>query len=505
MFIVFKRKWWLLTIFLVTIFSALFYLFILREDLYQATAKVLVKLGQEQAVPTTVLGDRPNIIANRIQDVNSEVDILNSAQLLEGIVERLGLDKPSAPPPRPTSFISGLRYDVKQGIKSVKTWYKDTLITLGVREALPPRDAARWMLERGVKVEAKAASNVIAVHLIYPGREEARFILNKILDSYLEFRLKIFQDASAVEFFTEQRRQSLDELTRAQDELHQFERRHGITNFAEQKSVLLRQIAQAQTDTRHAKIELDEAESKVGRLDKELAKPNPDFAAIGQFSPNSFPANLQQEMAALQRQREQLRMVELDDSVRIENNRDQFKALMALTATHLRSVLTEKEHVYESQKTVLVELEASLRDLHDTEVVWQSLVRDAKISEQDYLFNQDKLQEASAIVALGRKQVGGVSVIQRAVNPLLPVGVSKSILLALALVFGVLAAGSWAVLAEFFDHGVYTSEAIEKHLHAPVVTVVPVHKRLDYWRRHPRNVDLILESATDVERARGDH
>ena len=79
--VVFRRKWSVLAVFVVTILSALIYLFLIKDELYELEAKILIKIGREQAPPTTLVGERPLIMGYRHQDVNSEVDILRSTDL----------------------------------------------------------------------------------------------------------------------------------------------------------------------------------------------------------------------------------------------------------------------------------------------------------------------------------------------------------------------------------------------------------------------------------------
>ena len=92
--ILFRRKWSILFVFLTGVFAAVVWLWVVRDDMYDLTAKVLVKIGYEQASSNTILRDRPvSVIGNREQDVNSEIDILQNTELLGRVIDRLGLDR----------------------------------------------------------------------------------------------------------------------------------------------------------------------------------------------------------------------------------------------------------------------------------------------------------------------------------------------------------------------------------------------------------------------------
>src|SRR5947209_10298425 len=98
--VLFRRKWSIAFIVFAGIFATVIWLWVVRDDTYELTAKVLVKIGYEQAPSNTILTDRPtNVVGQHAQDVNSEIDILQNTELLGRVVTRLGLDRPSPPEP----------------------------------------------------------------------------------------------------------------------------------------------------------------------------------------------------------------------------------------------------------------------------------------------------------------------------------------------------------------------------------------------------------------------
>src|SRR6266571_5926324 len=157
--IAFKRKWSILTILLVAGLSAVVWLWVVRQDLYTASAKVLVKLGQEQVPPATVMTGLPQVVGYRYQEVNSEVDILQNQDLVARVVDELGLDKPSPPPPIPAEGFGRYRYLAKMYIQEVQTWFEDLLVRYGLRIKLTPREAVLYALSTGLDVHAQKDSN----------------------------------------------------------------------------------------------------------------------------------------------------------------------------------------------------------------------------------------------------------------------------------------------------------------------------------------------------------
>ena len=96
--IVFKRKWSLLAIFAATMAAFFVWLFVIHDDLYEVDAKVLVKIGREQAAPPSVMGASPLLVAYRSQDINSELEIFQSGDSIAEVVDELHLDQPVVQP-----------------------------------------------------------------------------------------------------------------------------------------------------------------------------------------------------------------------------------------------------------------------------------------------------------------------------------------------------------------------------------------------------------------------
>ncbi|MBI4719043.1 MAG: hypothetical protein HY763_14655 [Planctomycetes bacterium] len=485
-FIFFKRKWSILAILLVTAVSALVWIVIIRDNIFEATAKVLVKIGHEQAMPPTVLGERPMmIVGQRYQDVNSEVEILTSNDLLGRLVDELGLDKPGPEQPVPPQLIAKIRYYAKRYVKIITEWKDEVLIKLGFRLRLTPREKAIAMLQAGLLVTPQKDSNVLVVRLFLPAREYLSAIVNKLVDLYREFRLSLFLDTSVQGFFESQVKRGGEELEAAERRLHEFESQWDIRAVENQKEVLLRQIGEARVGLTGAELALSLASAKVERLPQRLDEEKPDFAALGAFEGDSFPGKLMIKLADLQEQLELLRTAPVANSELIRANRAQAQLLLEMIASNLRADRSEKELAFRRHQTLLEDLTARLDALHAREMTWRGLKREVQVLEGSHLYYQTKLQEASATTAMEQQKVGNVEILEHGIDPFKPAGTRKITLLGMALAFGLLAALAWVAVLEFFDHAVYDSKRVESRLGVPVLAVVPVVRPLSgrIWSR----------------------
>lgn len=493
--VLFRRKWAILGILAGTLVAALFYLLVIREDLYVVTASLLVKLGPEQALPSTILGLPPAVTGQRVQDVNSEAQILLSQELIGQVVDALRLDLPGPVAPPPAGLLPRVRYELKAWSRRLKEALNEALIRAGFRERLSPRETAIYYLQRGLTAEAERDSNIVVVSLAVPFRKEGSVILNTLLERYLRFRLGLFRDAAAVPFFQSELEGAEVALRGAEADLRKFEVEGDITAIEKEKELVLSDIALAQRRRDEARIAHDVLADKMRRLDEERRRDEPDFASLGGFEQDSFPARLLVQLAELQRQREQLRMTDLEDGVRIQNNRRQSASLLALLGSNLRSRLDESRSELAQRETDLATREARLAQLNEREMGWTDRRRKVKALEETFLRYRQKLEEASASAALSEQHIGNVVVVQRASDALVPAGMRKLTMLEIALVAALLLAFAWVSLAEFFDDRVYDAPSLEARLDAPVTGVIPLARSPAIQTEAYRTTALLLATA----------
>lgn len=472
-FILFKRRTALLTLIAAGLGAALVWLLMIRDPAYEVTAKVLVKIGAELANPATMLDRPPTTVSYFSQDVNSEIDILQSSAVIAQVVDFFKMDQPSVPVP-PEGVLPRIRYELKRVVQGAKDLFDRFLIAIGLREAISKREFAIMQLQQGLVVEVQHESNVLVAKLVLPQREGSGLVLNKLLDFYQDFRRHAFRDAGAVAFFEQRATESEAKLRAAEEELARFEAGHEIVLIEKQKEVLLGRIATAEAALADEQTALQEASEKVARFGEATRKSPPDFGALGEFEQDSFPSKIMLNLAELQREREQLRLHELEGGVRTGNNRQQFDTLLGVLGSNLRSVQAERRAVRDGRSRELARLEKELDALHDEERAWNDLTRRVRTLESSYLFDRKKLDEVVASAEIDARRVGNVAVIQPAMDAVVPAGMRKMTLLVLAGLATLLAALAWVAVAEFFDHRFYSAGALERHLGVPVVATFPL-------------------------------
>ena len=474
--VLFKRKWSIAVIVLTTMLGAAFWLFVMRDEVYSVSARVLVKLGREQAPPPSVMGAAPMVIAYRTQDLNSEIEIFRNLEMIGRVVDKYHLDRP-LPDPTPRTFFERVKLLKKQITRAVKDTYEEALIRLGFRERLSPREKTIFGLALGLSVKPQKDSNVFEAELSLPYRTGSAEILNALVDEYLNYRQEVYKSQEAA-FFKAEVDSAANKLQSADATAQKFEQESGITSLQKQESVLLENMASANAAWKEADATRQEFEGRIGRLEEELARDEPNFARIAQFGREGFQQNVINQLAELQRDRERLRMTELDSGDKIQNNRAQYHALVTMLAGNLRTSYAEVAQQTEVRRKAFEDLRAQLNQLRDNETQWTQLKRKQRDYEEDYLMFRKKLEEARANAGMELLRISNVSVIERASDPLMPSGMRKTTILGLALLSALLTALMWVTVAEFFDYRVYRVEELERIVPVPVLAAIPAGVRL---------------------------
>jgi len=474
--ILFRRLKGMTVIFSLAMVIALIWIFFVRGEIYEATSKILVRVGYEQATSVTVMNRQTPVIGYRHQDVATEVHILSSTDVLASVVDRLDLTKMEKEP-RPPGFFKGIIYDVKQAWATVNESFNDALIWVGLRKRMNPREVIIDTLGKSLLVGSGQESNVLVAMLRMPSREGVAVVLNEILKEYLDARMSFFREDAAISLFRSKMDQTLEALRKVETEIKQLEAQHNIVNYSVQEKLLLEREKQLEAQLKDDRQELKSLNDKLDTLKAIRESDNVSFASLGAFPQRSFAANLMSELAKIEGDRIRLKMAAGGGNQRsIDENNQRFEKTLQLLRSNIESTTAEKRSVVKAREATLKETRKDLDALHDQKTVWQDLLRRSELLESDYKLYRVELEEASATSSMQNENISNVKIIQHPLNPIRPAGIRKLYLITIAAVLSAFFAIVWASLAEFFDHRVYSADQMAKHLGVPVAGVIPRFK-----------------------------
>lgn len=439
---------------LVGIIAALFW-----PRQYESQAKILV--ARERADPPVTASESPQIgprDAITREELNSEVELILSQDLLRQVTKSLGLAKPA---------------------------------------------------KAGLNVEVLPRTNIISVTYRSPSRELSRRVVDTLVGLYLEKHAAAHSVAGQFEFFDQQVARYKKQLDDAEAALVAFTNgQDGTVTPGIQRDNLLHRGDEfrAMLDQTHSL--LAETQARIHTLQAEADRTPARVAT--QLKSADNPQLMQDMMGTLlklQLKRTELltkyqpgyRLVqEVDDEIAKTQ-----RAIAAAENSPVRDQTTDVNPVHLWIDSELAKAKADLPSLNSRagslarsiedynrkaqsmdalQLQYQDLQRNATTAEQDYLLYEKKREEARIINALDQRRILDVGVIQPATEPDLPTHTTP-FYLAIVFLSAVAATAGMVFVLERADYTFRSPRALERLTRISVLATVPAEFRLDLARR----------------------
>lgn len=458
----------------VTVLLAAFAVAVFSKSEYEAEAKILVEQTRQDPIVTssTTESAAPNDIGELTEEnVNSEVDLLESNDVLEKVVVACGLDKVESRP-----------------------WY---------RRLIPePRDQniriARAVANLGesLHVEPVKKSNLIAVSYRSNDPILASRVLNALSGFYLEKHVAVHRPPGAYEFFQKETIRFRTEMNADNQKLLEFNQKQSVVAPEVEKANVLQQLAQFESTQEQTNASIAETQNRIRALKEQLAA-TPRRQTTQIKTSSVLLEQLQAHLFDLEQQRLTL-LSKFEPTYRpVQELEKAIASTRAAVSDAEKSPLTEQttdgDPTYTWLASDLAKSTADLatlqaravaterivdryqeraHQLDEKSLAEQNLLRSAKLAEDGYLANERKEEEARMSDALDQHQIVNVAIAEAATIPYLPVTGRLTPLLwgvPLALLFSFLGA-FWA---DRWDHSFRTPEEVEFNLQIPVLAAMP--------------------------------
>jgi len=470
---------------------------------YEASAKVLIKFGRDVTSPrwSVPSSDTPALAITK-PDINSEAQLIKSYTLVDQIVTDLNLHNLPEPPP-PPDLLKRIKFEMRR----VYTFVRDTLdeiqIRLAFKERLTKKEKITIEIIQGLDVVPVKDSSVIEVKLKTRFKEGSGFLVNTLLELYRERQLGMQMNPGVAEFFRRQGREYQQKLIDTEQALSELKTKDQLAALDEQTSLTLKQAIDVEFAVRQSETILEETRAKVALLQQQLQR-EPETELLQKVDERNGQLDwLDEKRAALMLDRERLAGKYQPDQVQITDLDRQIASLATLregadgrvqrsqtigesqTRAGLRRQLLEASQLVSSTEAKLASQRATaagyrnrLQTLAAAESPYNRLVRDIGLYEEGYRRSERYAEEVAAAEALNNRGITSITVLDPAVDPIVPGGMRKIYLIAGALAVGLVLAVGIAFGAEALDSAVKRSEQLERALQRPVLATIPRVKRV---------------------------
>lgn len=449
---------------------------------YQAQVKILVK--RERADP--VVNPDPNtqlaMPSLTEEDLNSEVELLKSRDLLEKVVAASGLDVQATP-----SFLGSVLAAI-EGRPGEQVPAGQLRTLRAVRS-----------LEKSLDVQPLKKTKLIIVSYESPDPQLSAKVLQTLARLYLEKHVAVHRVPGALDFFQNQTEQYRQKLLQAQQQLAGFGRDNGVIAASMEKEIAIRKLNDFEGDLEKTRATIAETEQRIRALE-ELEASTPERLTT-QVRALDNPVLLQQLKSTvldLEMKRSELlskfapdyRPVK-DIEVQIGQARE---ALVREENKPLHEETTDRNATHEWIKGELAKARAELtalraqagaasqivdlyrsqaRQLNQTEIVQQDLLRSAKLAEDNFLLYSRKQEEARIQDALDERRIINVSIAEEPTVPALPSSPHRALNLALGGFLACFVSIGLGYTADYLDSTFRTPKEVEVFLNTQVLASLP--------------------------------
>jgi len=435
---------------------------------YESSMKILVRRQRTDVIVTSSASEPSQQFNDQVseQDLNSEVELLNSKDLLRKVVVTTGL-----------SGKTGALNDRDSEVRIAK---------------------AVRALSKDLKIEPLHKSNVISVSYESRDPEMSAKVLSALATAYMEKHLEVHRSTGEFKFFDQQMRQYQQGLDQAQAKLTDFTKSTGVVSADLERDSALREANEFDAAARQARTTLLETQQRISMLENQLQSMKPRMVTVVRTVDNSqLDDQLKSTLLSLELKKTDLLRKFAPTYPLVQDIEQQItdtkKAISEEESRPIREESSDRDPSYQWVKDELAKSRTELAGLavratsaasigaqyHDAAkrldqngLVQQDLVRAAKTQEENYLLYVHKREEARISDALDQRGILNVALAEQPVVPVLP---TKSPLT--TAMFALLLAGAFslstAFVVDFMDPSFRTPDELANYLGAPVLAALP--------------------------------
>jgi uncharacterized protein involved in exopolysaccharide biosynthesis len=395
--------------------------------------------------------------------VNTETELMRSPELLRSVVLQTGLaDKESAP-------------------------------SLQKRVALAVKH-----LQDNLSIEPVRRSNIIAASYLARDPKQAERVLSSLMESYIQFHLRMHSAPQAAEVFRQMADHSSNERDIAQAKLDDFKKQHAIASLPDEKAIALQRISDLTKEWSDVQVAIKRNQNAGARLESFIDSTPPVVERERRSLPNQMEleqlnvnlVNLQNKrIEAAARYQPADRVVrDLDEQIHLTQ-----EALAKAESSNTEEISTERNtlHIaaqsdYMRTQTELAGLTHQAREisrqlalqrgrldtLEGETALYNTLVRQvARLSELNQTYEK-KAADAQLGALLDQERVANVAVVEAPREPVSAAFPRRGLILAVGLIWSVLIGAISALMFDLLSRRVRSPYDAELALEAPVLSLL---------------------------------
>ncbi len=470
------RRWKLIVgAYLGIVLTAVFGIFVIPPT-YRAAGKILLTTDRAE-ISTDPNRGTELVRTNQVADgeMNSQLDILRSRELIDGVLAGMQPPKEAEEPPAdasslgrllhaPASYARGL-YKRLHGLDKLETDDPFYWRTLGVLEQLETSNAR--------------PSSIIDVAFVSPDPAWAQEFVNRLMQAYVEHHAEMQQITEAQNFFNQQSELLRQKLAASESELQKARERGGA--LVGQQVEVHERLNEFNADLSRARIARVEQEQRVAFLEQTLGARGGTVATpelleleakraelIGKYKPDS------ERVQALDRQIDRLRKaVSSYDSISGGATDPEGKPGTGTDLVASRAALAALKGREEALAKAANEYRRQAEFLDSQSFDLARLERQVKLDEETYTSYVRSAEQSRLSNALEQSKLLRLRIIEPAALPLQAIAPRKGQILFFALFGGLALSVGLGLARDHFDSSVKSSGDVRRYANLETLLVLP--------------------------------
>jgi polysaccharide biosynthesis protein PslE len=469
---IFRRKRLVVTSFLGIFMGAILAAFLLA-NYYQVDFEILVDRERLDPMVTTEQTNQPAQQAQAVtpEELNSEIELLRSPDLLEKVVLANGLQE-----------------------KEQHSW---TAKLFPKTEAESVAKAVKNLAAK-LTIAPVEKSNNISVRYRSTDPKQAYGVMDSLANLYLEKHLTVHRPNGSLDFFTNETEKYRAALANSEAKLASFGVNAGVAAPDVVRTYMAQQVAQFEGALNQAKQAVAADEKRIKDLKSQM-ETTPSRSSTQETSTQAaiLLQQLKTNLLAAQLKRTQL-LLKFDPSYPLVQEADREiaqtqQAIAEADKNQYLTTTTDRDPTYELLRQSLAQTQADLAaqranvaaatdsvrniqvkmvDLDQKAVKQSDMIREVKADESNYLLYLSKREQERTLDALDKKRIANVSIAVPPVKPILPL-FSPMLVVAIGFFLAIFLSTAAAFIADYLDVSFRTPAEVTNVLEMPVLASVP--------------------------------
>ncbi len=446
-----ERKWYAITVFLAVVLLAATFTFWIQTPLYEGDVTVQVLRRGPQVLPMMDVVES-SIVSD--EDLNTQVNILESVALVQSVVSRLSPDE-----------IQQLTAPYNNGLfggthSPVEIIFKHRLI-------VPQR-----------------LSLMVDIEFRHPNPKIAARVANLFAEQYIAYnsQQRVDDSMQAVDELkdrADQQRKRVDELA---DELQAYRQRGNLISLDQTKDIVTDKLKALNVMTTDTGAKLKEAEIRWTQVD-DWKKQGKDLSQLAFIADQPQVSQLLQQIItqkiaiAQLRQRYRDKHPSLIQAVNTlaQTQRD-LDAAIGTAAASVQADYEDALHNDQAARQALSDQEAQSLDLDKSAVEYDNLDREYRVNEQLLEAMLTRMRETAVT---GTIETQSARIVDHAFEPVIPVSPKIPINLAIGVLGGMVLGVGFAYFIAIIDDRVRNAFDVETLVGLPLIGVIPRIERME--------------------------